>query len=66
MFDSRIMGSRACLHGMRIPVAFIAEQAAHGAMRAGIQDRYPDRLAENIREAFQYASRLTQKKAHCP
>ena len=30
-FDPRIMGGRACIRGMRIPVSVIVRQIAHGA-----------------------------------
>jgi uncharacterized protein (DUF433 family) len=30
-FDPQIMGSRACIQGMRIPVSLIVGQIAHGA-----------------------------------
>ena len=30
-FDQEIMGGRACLRGMRIPVSVIVGQIAHGA-----------------------------------
>jgi uncharacterized protein (DUF433 family) len=30
-FDSAIMGGRACIRGMRIPVSVIVGQIAHGA-----------------------------------
>ena len=32
-FDSKIMGGRACIRGMRIPVSVIVGQIAHGATR---------------------------------
>ena len=30
-FDLKIMGGRACIRGMRIPVSIIVRQIAHGA-----------------------------------
>ncbi len=30
-FDPKIMGGRACIRGMRIPVSVIVGQIAHGA-----------------------------------
>jgi uncharacterized protein (DUF433 family) len=30
-FDPKIMGGRACIRGMRIPVSVIVRQIAHGA-----------------------------------
>ncbi len=34
-FDPRIMGGRACIRGMRIPVSVIVGQVAHGAPWGG-------------------------------
>lgn len=32
-FDTNIMGGRACIRGMRIPVSMIVGQIAHGELR---------------------------------
>ncbi len=55
-FDPRIMGGRACIRGMRIPVSLIVEQLAHGATTAEILKEYPDLVAEDVREAMEYAA----------
>ena len=55
-FDPKIMGGRACVRGMRIPVSLIVEQLAHGASVARILEEYPDLEAEDIREAMEYAA----------
>lgn len=41
-FDPQIMGGRACIRGMRIPVSVIVGQLAHGATAAEILANYPD------------------------
>ena len=41
-FDSEIMGGRACIRGMRIPVSVIVGQIAHGATFEEILQGYPD------------------------
>src|SRR5215467_5580086 len=41
-FDPKIMGGRACIRGMRIPVAVIVGQIAHGATFEEILQGYPD------------------------
>ena len=41
-FDQKIMGGRACLRGMRIPVSVIVGQIAHGASFEEILRGYPD------------------------
>jgi uncharacterized protein (DUF433 family) len=40
-FDPRIMGGRACIRGMRIPVSVIVGQVAHGATFGEILQGYP-------------------------
>jgi uncharacterized protein (DUF433 family) len=41
-FDKQIMGGRACIRGMRIPVSVIVGQVAHGATTDEILACYPD------------------------
>jgi len=41
-FDTQIMGGRACIRGMRIPVSVIVGQIAHGATFDEILGGYPD------------------------
>ena len=41
-FDTQIIGSRACIRGMRIPVSIIVGQIAHGAGTDEILAGYPD------------------------
>lgn len=61
-FDPHIMGGRACLRGMRIPVAVIVGQVAHGASCAEILQDYPDLEREDIEQALKYAAWLTQEQ----
>jgi len=61
-FDSKIMGGRACIRGMRIPVSVIVGQVAHGATVKEILADYPDLEAEDIRQALEYAAWLTQEE----
>lgn len=61
-FDSKIMGGRACIRGMRIPVSVIVGQVAHGATVEEILADYPDLEAEDIRQALEYAAWLTQEE----
>ena len=42
-FDSNIMGGRACIRGMRIPVSVIVGQIAHGATWEEVLDGYRGR-----------------------
>ncbi len=55
-FDPQIMGGRACIRGMRIPVSVIVGQIAHGATFDEILADYPDLEPEDIRQALEYAA----------
>ena len=57
-FDQKIMGGRACLRGMRIPVSVIVGQIAHGASFEEILNGYPDLDREDIQQALEYAAWL--------
>ncbi len=63
-FDQKIMGGRACLRGMRIPVSVIVGQIAHGASFEEILEGYPDLAREDIQQALQYAAWLTREEVH--
>jgi uncharacterized protein (DUF433 family) len=62
-FDPQIMGGRACIRGMRIPVSVIVGQIAHGATFDEILEGYPD-LVKDIQQAVEYAAWLTQEEIH--
>lgn len=63
-FDSQILGGRACIRGMRIPVSVIVGQIAHGATVEEVLQDYPDLVAEDIEQALEYAAWLTQEEIH--
>jgi uncharacterized protein (DUF433 family) len=63
-FDQKIMGGRACLRGMRIPVSVIVGQIAYGASFEEILEGYPDLDREDIQQALEYAAWLTQEEVH--
>ena len=63
-FDPEIMGGRACVRGMRIPVSVLVGQLAHGASVAEILEGYPDLEREDIEQALAYAAWLTQEEVH--
>ncbi len=63
-FDPKIMGGRACIRGMRIPVSVIVGQIAHGASTEEVLEDYPDLEAADIRQALEYAAWLTQEQVH--
>lgn len=61
-FDPQIMGGRACIRGMRIPVSVIVGQIAHGATFDEILGEYPDLERADIQQAIEYAAWLTQEQ----
>ena len=63
-FDPRIMGGRACIRGMRIPVSVIVGQIAHGATVDEVLADYPDLEATDVQQALEYAAWLTQEQVH--
>lgn len=63
-FDPAIMGGRACIRGMRIPVSVIVGQIAHGASTDEVLAEYPDLEPEDVREAMEYAAWLTHEEVH--
>ena len=60
-FDTQIMGGRACIRGMRIPVSVIVGQLARGATRDEILADYPDLEAKDVQQAQAYAAWLAQE-----
>lgn len=63
-FDPKIMGGRACIRGMRIPVSVIIGQIAHGATLDEVLADYPDLEAGDVQQALEYAAWLTQEEVH--
>ena len=63
-FDPKIMGGRACIRGMRIPVSVIVGQIAHGATVENVLADYPDLEPADIRQALEYAAWLAQESVH--
>ena len=63
-FDPQMMGGRACIRGMRIPVSVVVGQIAHGADFEEIISDYPDLEEADIRQAIQYAAGLAQEQVH--
>lgn len=59
-FDREVMGGKACIRGMRIPVSVIVSQIAYGASVDEILAGYPDLEAADLEQAIQYAAWLAQ------
>jgi uncharacterized protein (DUF433 family) len=60
-FNPRIMGGRACIRGMRLPVSVIVGQIAHGATREEVLADYPDLEPDDVQQALEYAAWLAQE-----
>jgi uncharacterized protein (DUF433 family) len=63
-FDPQIMGGRACIRGIRIPVSVIVGQIAHGATVDEILADYPDLVPEDVQQAIGYAAWLAQEEVY--
>jgi uncharacterized protein (DUF433 family) len=61
-FDPTVMGGRACIRGMRLPVSVIIKQIAHGTSQQQVLADYPDLTAEDIQQALEYAAWLSQEE----
>ena len=61
-FDPEIMGGRACIRGMRIPVSVVVGQLAHCATVEDVLSDYPDLTAEDVEQALQYAAWLASEQ----
>lgn len=57
-FDEHIMGGRACLRGMRVPVSVVLKMLAGGMSAADILADYPDLEQADIDQCIQYAAAL--------
>lgn len=63
-FNPKIMGGRACIRGMRIPVSVVVGQIAHGATMEEVLQEYPDLESEDIQQALAYSAWLAQEEVH--
>jgi uncharacterized protein (DUF433 family) len=63
-FDPKILGGRACIRGMRIPVSVIVSHVAHGASSEEILRDYRDLEPDDLRQAMEYAAWLTSEEIH--
>jgi uncharacterized protein (DUF433 family) len=61
-FDPKVMGGRACIRGVRIPVSVIVGQIAFDATPDEILKDYPDLEREDLRQALEYAAWLAQEQ----
>jgi uncharacterized protein (DUF433 family) len=63
-FDPQVMGGRACIRGLRIPVSVVVGQIAHGASVEEILQGYPDLEPDDIQQALEYAAWLTREEVY--
>ena len=63
-FDQKILGGKACIRGMGIPVSLVVNLVANGLSPKEIIKEYPDLVLEDIQEALHYAAWLTEEQLH--
>ena len=63
-FDPAVMGGRACLRGLRIPVSLVLKLVADGMSPNDIIEEYPDLEAEDIAQSLNYAAWLASEETH--
>jgi uncharacterized protein (DUF433 family) len=61
-FDPQILGGRACIRGLRIPVSVVVSQVAHGASTEEVLRDYPDLERADIAQAMEYAAWLASEQ----
>lgn len=61
-FDPQVMGGRACIRGMRIPVSVLVKQIAHGATQIQVLADYPDLEPQDLQQALEYVAWLSQEE----
>jgi uncharacterized protein (DUF433 family) len=61
-FDDQIMGGRACIRGMRIPVSVVLKLLAGGMTPEQILSDYPDLEREDVDQCIQYAAMLADEQ----
>jgi len=62
-FDTRIIGGRACIRSMRIPVSVIVSYIADGATFDEVLREFPSLEREDIRQALGYGAALTRDES---
>ncbi len=61
-FDEAILGGKACIRNMRIPVSLIINLVAHGKQFNEIVEEYPVLEKEDIQQALEYVSWLAKEQ----
>ena len=63
-YDPQVMGGRACIRGMRIPVSLVVKLVANGMSVEQFLREYPALEAEDVHQALQYAADLVDEELH--
>ena len=61
--DPRVLGGRACIRGLRIPVHLLLDLLASGESQTQILMDYPDLKPEAIQDAIQYGAWLAREES---
>lgn len=61
-YDPAIMGGKACIRGMRIPVSLVLKLLAGGLSKPQILVEYPDLEPADIDQAIDYAAMLADER----
>ena len=63
-FDPNVMGGRACIRGMRVPVSLVLNLVANGMSTEEITEEYPYLESEDVNQALRYAAWLAEETVH--
>lgn len=61
-FDPAVLGGRAAIRGLRIPVSLVVRLIAAGTSFEDILTEYPELERDDIRAAIEYAAWLTSEQ----
>lgn len=65
-FNPDILGGKACIRGMRIPVSLVVNLVANGMTTDEIVNEYPDLEIEDVQQALRYAAWATEETVYVP
>ena len=65
-FDPNILGGKACIRGMRIPVSLIVNLVANGMTVEEIIAEYPDLDHQDVEQCLRYAAWATEETVYLP
>jgi uncharacterized protein (DUF433 family) len=63
-FDPGILGGKACIRGMRIPVSLVVNLIANSMSIQEVLNEYPDLEEEDIHDALHYVAWLSEEQMH--